>query len=63
MKNADEVTVEMKLELINKVRMLSNEGLTKLVSFVTAQMESAVSELEDDRVQIRIDDFDIGTFN
>ena len=63
MKNSDEVTVEMKLELINKVRMLSNEGLTKLVSFVTSQMESAVSELEDDRVQIRIDDFDIATFN
>ena len=40
----------MKLELINKVRMLSNEGLTKLVSFVTGAMQSAVSELEDDRL-------------
>jgi hypothetical protein len=25
-------------------------------------MESAVSELEDDRLQIRIDDFDFSTF-
>jgi hypothetical protein len=54
--------VEMKLELVNKVRMLTNEGLTKLVSFVNGCMESAVSELEDDRLQIRIDDFDFSTF-
>lgn len=46
----DEVSVEMKIELVNKVRMLSNEGLTKLVSFVNGCMLSAVSELEDDRL-------------
>lgn len=41
-KNPDEVTVDMKLDFINKVRLLTNEGLTKLVSFVTGNMESAV---------------------
>jgi hypothetical protein len=62
-KNPDEVTVDMKLALVNKVRLLQNEGLTKLVGFITNLMASSVSELEDDRLQIRVDDFDIATYN
>ena len=31
---ADVVTTDMKLDLIEKVRLMSNEGLTKLVDFV-----------------------------
>ncbi len=56
------VTVDMKLDLIEKVRLLSNEGLTKLVEFVRGQVQAAISDLEDDRLQIRVDDFDFGSF-
>jgi len=52
----------MKLDLIEKVRLLSNEGLTKLVEFVRGQVQAAISDLEDDRLQIRVDDFDFGSF-
>ena len=52
----------MKLDLIEKVRLLSNEGLTKLVEFVRGKVQAAISDLEDDRLQIRVDDFDFGSF-
>lgn len=47
---ADVVTTDMKLDLIEKVRLMSNEGLTKLVDFVRGSVQSAVSDLEDDRL-------------
>ena len=59
---ADVVTVDMKLDLIEKVRLMSDKGLTKLVDFVRGQLQGAVSDLEDDRVQIRVDDFDYVSF-
>lgn len=59
---ADVVTTDMKLDLIEKVRLMSNEGLTKLVDFVRGSVQSAVSDLEDDRLQIRVDDFDYASF-
>lgn len=56
------VTTDMKLDLIEKVRLMSNEGLTKLVDFVRGSVQSAISDLEDDRLQIRVDDFDYPSF-
>ena len=53
----------MKMDLVAKVKKLSNEGLTKLVKHVQSVAQPAMSELEDERVQIRIDDFDRDTFN
>ena len=53
----------MKMDLVAKVKKLSNEGLTKLVKYVQSNAQPAMSELEDERVQIRIDDFDRDTFN
>lgn len=53
----------MKMDLVAKVKKLSNEGLTKLVKHVQQTARSAMSDLEDERVQIRIDDFDRDTFN
>ena len=42
---------------------MSNEGLTKLVSFVQTSVPAALIEMEDQRVQIRVDDFDKNQFN
>ena len=53
----------MKMDLVYKVKKLSNEGLTKLVNFVTTTAPAALIEMEDQRVQIRVDDFDKNAFN
>ena len=62
-KGGDKVTIDMKMDLVAKVKKMSNEGLTKLVKHIQANVQSAMSELEDERVQIRVDDFDKETFN
>jgi len=53
----------MKMDLVAKVKKLSNEGLTKLVKHVKSIAQVALSELEDERVQIRVDDFDKESFS
>ena len=53
----------MKMDLVAKVKKLSNEGLTKLVTFVQQTSSGSIQELEDQRVQIRVDDFDKNAFN
>ena len=37
----------MKMDLVSKVKKLSNEGLTKLVTFVQTTAPSALIEMED----------------
>jgi hypothetical protein len=56
------VTVEMKMDLVAKVKKLNDDGLTKLVNHISQMMSSSMTELENDHVQIRIDDFDPHTF-
>ena len=51
------------MDLVAKVKKLSNEGLTKLVKQVQLIAQPSMSELEDERVQIRVDDFDRETYN
>ena len=53
----------MKMDLVAKVKKLSNDGLTNLVKHVQSVAQPAMTDLEDERVQIRIDDFDRDTFN
>ena len=40
----------MKMDLVAKVKKLSNEGLTKLVKHIQAVSQASMSELEDERV-------------
>ena len=47
----------MKMEFVEKVQKLTNEGLTKMVQKVQELMAGSISDLENDRIQIRIDDF------
>eukprot|EP00347_Sterkiella_histriomuscorum_P009971 403339178 len=56
------VTVEMKMDFVEKVKKLDNQGLTKMVSHIQTLMPSSLSDLEDERLQIKIDDFDRDTF-
>lgn len=62
-RQSEKVTTDMKMDLVAKVKKLSNEGLTKLVKHVQTVAQLAMTELEDERVQIRVDDFDKETFN
>ena len=56
------MTVEMKMDFVEKVKKLDNQGLTKMVSHIQTLMPSSLSDLEDERLQIKIDDFDRDTF-
>lgn len=56
------VTAEMKYELIDKVKKLSNEGLTQMVQHIQQVLPRSISDMENDKVQIKIDDFDRDAF-
>jgi len=47
---SDKVTVDMKMDLVAKVKKLSNEGLTKLVKHIQSAASVSVTELEDERI-------------
>lgn len=61
-KNCRGVTAEMKYELIDKVKKLSNEGLTQMVQHIQQVLPRSISDMENDKVQIKIDDFDRDAF-
>lgn len=46
----EKVTTDMKMDLVAKVKKLSNEGLTKLVKHVQSVAQVAMTDLEDERV-------------
>jgi len=52
----------MKYELIDKVKKLSNEGLTQMVQHIQQVLPGSISDMENDKVQIKIDDFDRDAF-
>jgi hypothetical protein len=58
----DEVTRDMKLEFCAKVKKLSNKGLTSLVQKIKEVKAQSISDLPDDKIQIRVDDFEFSEF-
>ena len=52
----------MKMDFVAKVKKLSNEGLTKMVKKINEIATGMMTDLEGERVQIRVDDFDLETF-
>ena len=56
------VTKEMKLEFCQKVKKLSNKGLASLVLKVKQVKATSVRNLPEDKMQIRVDDFDKSDF-
>ena len=61
--NPNVVSTSMKMDLVHKVKKLPNEGLTKMVAYIQSVKSTSMTEMEHDRVQIRIDDFDRPTFD
>ena len=57
------VTVDKKMEFVEKVKKLTNEGLTKMVEHIQSLLPQSISDLENDRIQIKVDDFDKDTFS
>ncbi len=48
----------MKMEFVDKVKKLSNEGLTQLVKIIQGLMPQSITDLENEKIQIKVDDFD-----
>jgi hypothetical protein len=55
---SNEVTRDMKLEFVNKIKKLTNAGLTSLVDKVKEIKSQTISELPQEKIQIRVDDFE-----
>lgn len=52
-----EVTTDMKVEFCNRIKKLTPEQLTKFVGYVQSTIASSMTEMENDRVQVRVDDW------
>ena len=63
MVSQDLVTKEMKLEFCGKVKKLSNKGLASLVLKVKQVKAQSIKNLPDEKMQIRVDDFERSEFN
>jgi hypothetical protein len=59
---ADVVTRENKLEFVAKIKKLSNQGLTSMVNKIKEIKAQTISELPEEKIQIRVDDFDKNEF-
>ena len=57
-----DVTRNMKLEFVSKIKKLTNEGLTSLVEKIREIKGASISELPNDKIQIRVDDFEKSEF-
>lgn len=60
---ADGITFEEKVAFAESVRKLSDVGLTKLVKAVKEKCEIALSDVDAERLQIKIDDIDKDSFS
>ena len=55
---SNEVTRDMKLEFVAKIKKLSNQGLTSLVHKIKEVKANSITDLPEEKIQIRVDDFD-----
>lgn len=51
------------MEFVDKVKKLTNEGLTKMVEHIQSLLPQSITDMENDRIQIKVDDFDKDTFS
>jgi hypothetical protein len=57
------VTTEMKMEFVEKVKKMSNEALTQMVAHIQGLLPQSITDLENEKLQIKVDDFDKETFS
>ncbi len=51
------------MEFVEKVKKMSNEALTKMVQHIQTLAPTTISDLDQqDKIQIKVDDFDRETF-
>ena len=55
--DSNEVSRDMKLDFVNKIKKLSNQGLTSVVEKIKEIKSNTISDLGNDKIQIRVDDF------
>mmetsp|Transcript_17466 Transcript_17466/g.29392 ORF Transcript_17466/g.29392 Transcript_17466/m.29392 type:complete len:262 (-) Transcript_17466:44-829(-) len=58
----DEVPFEQKVQFTEKVRRLTNEGLTKLVKMVKSLCPDALEDVDDEKLHIQVDKLDKKSF-
>ena len=51
------------MEFVDKVKKLTNEGLTRMVEHIQGLLPQSITDMENDRIQIKVDDFDKDTFS
>ncbi len=51
------------MEFVDKVKKLSNEALTQMVTHIQGLIPGSISDLENDKIQIKVDDFDKEAFS
>ena len=51
------------MDFVDKVKKLTNEGLTKMVEHIKGLLPQSITDMENDRIQIKVDDFDKDTFS
>ena len=56
--DSNEVTRDMKLEFVSKIKKMSNAGLTSLVEKIKEVKSQTITELPQEKIQIKVDDFD-----
>jgi hypothetical protein len=60
--DVDEVPFEQKVQFTEKVRRLTNEGLTKLVKQVKSVCPEALEDVDDEKLHIQVDKLDKKAF-
>lgn len=60
--DAEAVSREQKLEFVSKIKKLSNQGLTQMVNKIKAVKAQSIADLPEEKIQIRVDDFDKNEF-
>jgi hypothetical protein len=61
LRDANEVSMEEKLELSDKVKRMSSKALVSIVETTKQLCPSAVYEIDSDRLQVKLDDLDRNT--
>lgn len=60
--NETSLTMTQKMNLTEKIRMLNNDGLSKVVSIIIKKCPKGIEDIDNEKLQIKIDLIDTKTF-
>ena len=61
--DAEEVSFELKVQFTEKVRRLTNDGLTRLVKMVKNRCKDALEDVDSEKLHIQVDKIDKDSFD